>query len=362
MATTGVPEGPSVRGPGGGIRRRRLDRRLLVLTIAVAVLGAVFGLAVLPGRSGDLAPALGAGLLAQLAATVVLGRLATRPHLGMAAVALVASALLLADSPWRELLAVEAVPWVPLALAWATVRVVERARSPWQLRLSGLTAVVYIAVGAWASHDGRHGSVFTAALATAVPILGGICASLAQRLNQARRDRVAALARERAAVAERARADERRRLAVEMHDTLGHVLTLLVLHANVLTVTSADPAARTAGEQMSRLGTEGLGRLRHLLRLLDDPDVPEGPGPTARAARAAAAPDPEGPGGPGGAPEHRLEPLVSAARAAGQSVHLTCEGDLEAMPPVIARAVHRVVQEGLTNARKHAPGARVRSA
>jgi signal transduction histidine kinase len=102
-------------------------------------------------------------------------------------------------------------------------------------------------------------------MGAAAPILGGLCASLAKRLNLARHDRVAALGRERAAVARAARADERRRVAAEMHDTLGHLLTLLVLRANVLMVRTNDPAASEAAEQMSRLGNEGLAELRSLL-------------------------------------------------------------------------------------------------
>lgn len=105
----------------------------------------------------------------------------------------------------------------------------------------------------------------------AVPVLGGVCVSLGVRLRRARRDRVIALARERAAMVREARADERRRLAVEMHDALGHVLTLLVLHANTLVVSAPDAGTRTVGERMSRLGGDALGELRQLLDLLKDP-------------------------------------------------------------------------------------------
>ena len=299
----------------------RLERRLPAVTAGVAVLGAVFGAVVLRRPFADLVPALAAGLIAQLAATWILVR--ARPYAGMAAVALVAS--LLPHSPWRELVAAQAVPWIPLALAWATVRVIKYSQSPRQLRISGLIALAYVVA------EGAYGGGLTAAMNAALPILGGLCASLAQRLNRARRDRVVALARERAAVAQAARADERRRLAAEMHDTLGHLLTLLVLHANVLTVRTTDPVATEAAEQMSRLGNEGIAELRSLLDLLGEDDRDIEP-PT-------------------------LESLVREARAAGQQVDLV--SDDAALSPLLARTVHRTVREGLTNARRHAPGAGV---
>ena len=319
-------------------RPGRVVRRLPVITVAVAVLGAGFGAAVLPRPLTALAPALGAGLLAQLAATWVLVRVGSRPYAGMAAVATVASLLVVIHSPWQALVAAQAVPWVPLALAWATVRAVDDSPTPRQLRLSGLVALAYILVaGARAPDIG-----LTAAMSAAVPILGGLCASLARRLNRARHDRLAALARERVEVARTARADERRRLAAGMHDTLGHLLTLLVLHANALTVRTSDPVAIAAAEQMSRLGNEGLTALRSLLELLSEP------GPVA-AERPAPA-------------EHlrpSLESLAADARAAGQAVELVWEGDDAGVAPVLARTVHRTVQEGLTNARRHAPGGTV---
>jgi signal transduction histidine kinase len=309
--TTDVPDPPG-----------RLERRLPPLTATVAVLGAAFGTVVLHRSPA----ALGGGLLAQLAATWILVRLRTRPYAGMAAVAVVASVLAVLPSPWQELLAAQAVPWVPLALAWATVRAIENSRTPAQLRLSGLIALAYV-VGA-----GAHGPA--AAMGAAAPILGGLCASLAKRLNLARHDRVAALGRERAAVARAARADERRRVAAEMHGTLGHLLTLLVLRANVLMVRTSDPAASEAAEQMSRLGNEGLAELRSLLDLLGGPRDDREPSPS-------------------------LEALVSEARDAGQAVDLVQEGDQSTVPPAVARAVHGTVREGLTNARRHAPGAEV---
>jgi hypothetical protein len=112
----------------------RIERRLPAVTAGVAVLGPVFGAAVLRRPFAELGPALGAGLLAQRAATWILVH--ARPYAGMAAVAGVASLLLIAHSPWQELLAAQGAPWVPPALAWATVRVIKYSRTAREPRLA----------------------------------------------------------------------------------------------------------------------------------------------------------------------------------------------------------------------------------
>ncbi|MCI2422449.1 histidine kinase [Saccharopolyspora sp. K220] len=313
--------------------RRVVERWLPLIAAALAVLGAAFGAAVLPGPALALAPVLAVGLLVQLAVTVLLSRLDAYPHLGLGAVVVVAVLLLAIDSPWRTLVTEQAVLWIPFTLTWFTSRVVQGARTPRQLQISGAVVLVYLlAVGTNAAFVER--SVVAATLGAAAPILGGMTVSLAGRLRQARRDRVAALARERAAVARQARESERQQLAAEIHDTLGHLLTLLVLHANALAVTTADRDARQAAEQMSRLGTDGLTELRQLLDLLGAP---------SRASLAVPT----------------LDELIGEARAAGQAVHLETAGDVADLSPALARTVHQVVREGLTNARKHASGAEV---
>lgn len=305
--------------------------RLLWLPLtaaALAVLGTAFGAAVLPNAS---VTALGTGLLGQLAATLVVARSERHPQLGLAAVVAVGSAMLLIDSPWRELMVEQGVLWLPVALAWASVLVLELARTPRQLVVAGAFVAVYLVVaGARAVSDGEWavGTVLTAA----TPILGGLAVSQARRLRRARHDRLAALNRERAARQREEKEKERQQLATEIHDSLGHLLTLLVLHANALAVTTTDDNTRGAAAQISRLGTDGLTELRHLLELLGSTDDPAPP---------------------------QLDELVGEARAAGQDVQLTVEGDLAALSPTPARTVRQVVREGLTNARRHALGARV---
>ncbi|MFE6056270.1 sensor histidine kinase [Kitasatospora sp. NPDC056446] len=178
-------------------------------------------------------------------------------------------------------------------------------------------------------------------------------------LIHALHEQVDALRRERELRADQARSAERARIAREMHDVLAHRLSLLVLHAGVLRdqaragTVAADPDR--LGHRLELLRTtaaRSLDDLRDVLGALRaDP-------PAVLAARA----EPSGPGAPGGvaAPALRdLTELVGEATQAGQQVELALFGDPETVPTTHRLAVHRLVQEALTNARKHAPAAPV---
>jgi signal transduction histidine kinase len=144
--------------------------------------------------------------------------------------------------------------------------------------------------------------------------------------------------RERALVDTQARAAERTRIAREMHDVLAHRLSLLSMHAGALAFREDLPAAQVRAEAqvLQRTAKESLDELRGVLGLLreDDSGVPPQP----------ALDD--------------LGALVEQARAAGP-VTLRTGLDGASPPTWLGRQVYRVVQEGLTNARKHAPGAPV---
>jgi len=136
-----------------------------------------------------------------------------------------------------------------------------------------------------------------------------------------------------------ARTAERTRIAREMHDTLAHRLSLLAATAGAMEYRpDADPAQLAAAAGRVRAGvSDALEDLRQVIRLL------------------RAGPDDLGPV-PGLDDVRRL---VDDSRAAGTTVDFERTGD-EAPPAAVATAVFRVVQEGLTNARRHAPGSAVR--
>ncbi|MFD0398197.1 sensor histidine kinase [Kitasatospora sp. NPDC127121] len=172
-------------------------------------------------------------------------------------------------------------------------------------------------------------------------------------------EQVDMLRRERELRAERARAAERARIAREMHDVLAHRLSLLVLHAGVLRdqalagTVAADPDRLTHRLELLRTtAAHSLDDLRDVLGALRaDP-------PTAPVAEEVPAVPPREERVP--APALRdLTELVGEATSAGQQVELALAGDPETVPTTHRLAVHRLVQEALTNARKYAHAAPV---
>lgn len=142
-----------------------------------------------------------------------------------------------------------------------------------------------------------------------------------------------------------ARAAERTRIAREMHDVLAHRLSLLSVHAGALEFhpdASPEEVAHAAGV-IRASAHAALGELRQVIGLLRGP---------SDGGEAAGVAEPERP-----QPTLKdLPRLVAESREAGMDVDFDLRLDHpEAVPASTARAVYRVVQEGLTNARKHAP-------
>ena len=135
---------------------------------------------------------------------------------------------------------------------------------------------------------------------------------------------------------DQARLGERERIAREMHDVLAHRISLLAVHAGALEVRRDAPEAERAAAGVIRQGAyDALEDLRQVIRMLREP-AEDRPQPSLGDVPA----------------------LVAEGRAAGAEVDLEITA-AEPVPAGPGRHAYRIVQEALTNARKHAPGAPV---
>jgi signal transduction histidine kinase len=159
---------------------------------------------------------------------------------------------------------------------------------------------------------------------------------------RARRQLVRSLREQADRSADEARDAERRRIAREMHDVLAHRLSLLSVHAGALEFNSDAPAeevAEAAGviRESARAALEELRGVIGVLREDTGESLTQPPQPTLAD----------------------LPALVEESRAAGMRITARIELGDAAPPAAVGRTAYRIVQEGLTNARKHAPGAAV---
>lgn len=187
-----------------------------------------------------------------------------------------------------------------------------------------------------------------AAASCAVLVLIGLYIGGRRQLLKVLQERAEQAEREHEAGIERARLAERARIAREMHDTLAHRLSLLALHAGALeyrTDLSPDQVRGSAGTVRENAQL-AASELREVLGVLRESDGKQAVMEVVRPPESAL---------------EALELLLRDSREAGSPAVLTVEdrvvGALDTLPTAIARHLRRVIQEGLTNARKHAPGA-----
>lgn len=166
---------------------------------------------------------------------------------------------------------------------------------------------------------------------------------LSRRREQAREltERAERLERERETEARAAAAEERARIAREMHDVVAHSLSVMVVQAEAAeAMLDTDPErARRPLVAVQETGRSALTELRRMLGVLREM-AEEGP---------ALAPQPGLAG---------LDALIEQVRAAGLPVELRIEGEPRPLPPGIDLSAYRIIQEGLTNTLKHAGPAR----
>ncbi|MEU3452817.1 histidine kinase [Micromonospora sp. NPDC006766] len=180
------------------------------------------------------------------------------------------------------------------------------------------------------------GVVLLVGLGYTVAGLGALAASMAPvLLGPSQGERIAALE------ARAARLAERNRLARELHDSVGHALTVATLQAGAAReLLDADPEfARRALRAIEETSRQAMDDLDHVLGLLRE---------SADAGRSApTVPQPT---------LARLDRLVADTRAAGLAVDARVSGAVGELPAVVSREGYRIVQEGLTNAARHGHG------
>lgn len=184
-----------------------------------------------------------------------------------------------------------------------------------------LPYALWEAVSAWMSLS----------VAVALPWLAGRSRRQQAALVRAGQREVEQLRREREYVSDRARARERARIATDVHDSLGHALALIALRAGALELSPGlGEPDRLAAEELRASAVKATDRLRETIGMLREDIVPVDP------------------------PDETVAVLVDRAVAAGMDVTLSAEP--VSLPPLLDRAVHRVVREALTNAARHSPG------
>ncbi|MGW3286859.1 sensor histidine kinase [Streptomyces sp. NPDC001002] len=263
----------------------------------------------------------------EAATRTALPRRALDPGALLTAAAAVAAALSVLNAWWA----------VPTAVAAFLAGRRPGRTAPTALALVAILAAAVVtlsAVPAWLPLAGRFVTVVVAA--TMLPWFAGRFWCQYRQLVRAGWERAEQLHREQQLIADQARLRERARIAQDMHDVLGHDLSLIALSAGALKLAPdlEEHHQRAAGDIRARAAAavERLGEVIGVLR--DEADAtPMDPGDSS------------------------LTRLTSEAAAAGLTVELHTGGAADDVPSVVERAVHRVVQEALTNVAKHAPGA-----
>jgi len=158
--------------------------------------------------------------------------------------------------------------------------------------------------------------------------------------TEAARARAAQAERERETATRLAVAEERARIARELHDVVAHAVSVMVLQVGAVRhgLPDSEAEGRDALRNVEQAGRTALAEMRRLLGAMRNADE-----------------EPELVPHPG---LHDLEALADDVRAAGLAVHLQVYGDPAPLSPGLDLSAYRIVQEGLTNALKHARASR----
>jgi signal transduction histidine kinase len=160
--------------------------------------------------------------------------------------------------------------------------------------------------------------------------IGAVAAAVGAVTAERRRSRE----REAGLLAEQALTDERMRIARELHDAVGHDVSLMIVQAQALGAT-ADDDVREATDAIAALGRHTMGELSRTLRLLRHDGAEHRPQPGLA----------------------EIEEVLDGARRVGIAVSVTLEGTPRPLAPALDASAYRIVQEAVTNVVRHAGGA-----
>jgi signal transduction histidine kinase len=216
--------------------------------------------------------------------------------------------------------------FAPFLLLIVTARAIVLGRT-----IDGIVVVlasIGLGIGGEATH--RFSGSFIWVLGILFAFLGGYALRSMLRV-------LAELKAAQADLAERAAADERARIAREVHDVIAHTLSVAALHITGarMALRRSPQEASEALEQAERLARDSLAQVRSVIGVLS-PDA-DGTAPAMPTASDISA-------------------LVAEFTDAGVDVALDVQGDLASLSPALGLALYRVTQESLSNVVRHAPG------
>jgi signal transduction histidine kinase len=223
-----------------------------------------------------------------------------------------------------------------IALVVAVYSVGAHAAGLWAAAGVGAAlALVFVAV-ATDPDEATLGAYFFFLLVVGGPWLAGRAIRHRRLSERALEDRAVAAEREREERARAAVAEERARIARELHDVVAHAISVIVLQARGgrRSLAREPDEAREAFDSIETTGEQALTEMRRLLGLLRRGDE-----------ELALAPQPS---------LQSLAALAAQVSEAGLPVEVTIEGDQRELPPGVDVSAFRIVQEALTNALKHA--------
>jgi signal transduction histidine kinase len=316
----GPPRAVSVRSVTRFPRDEKLDR---IVAACLVVLGQVelwIGHA-LPGPKALVAP-----VLIAITASVAIRR---RWPVAVGSAVLLANALLGLVGGYGTSLA-HAAAWMCALYAIAV----------WTDTRGFLTGIGVLVAGNAVSYFGPDSNLNDALIFTWVPALAMVLTRGAVRGRQLRAEALAAraelLEREHELRANEAVADERARIARELHDLVAHNVSVMVVQAGAERHALGDEQASTreALSSIEQAGRQALGEARRLLGVLRRNGDGEGLEPQPSV--------------------ERIDLLVEQVERAGLPVRLEIQGERAALPAGVDLCAYRIVQEGLTNALKHA--------